>query len=755
MDIRDVLLIFAFIADLVLAFIVVKSNYKKESNISYSLVAVLVGLWSLGIAGFRASNNYQVQLFWNQEFILAAALIGSSFFHFSLVFSDPENKLKNWQRLLIYLPNILIVWAVMTPGILIQDIKIRDWGNESILGWGYIYYGIYFSTLWLLSAYNLIRKYIHSKGIFKAQLRYILIGTMFSMLLGSVFDLFFILLGNYRWIWLGPYASFTFALFSTYAIVRYRLMDIRLVVKKVYIYLGLAIFTYAIFYLIDWLYISLYGNVFSFFGFLTGIFIAPIFIIALLSINNLLKRIADKYIFTELYNYQKTITKLSQDLNHSIDLQKIIDLIVETIKQTMRLNRAGVLLIDQNQNPTFYRIAKVIGFNEQNGISLVKDNFLTQYLEKTQKPIVRDELTLLVRDSKNKKDQQSFGKLYQHMEHIEASLCLPLMSSKRLMGIIVLGSKMSGDAYSQEDLELLSTLSNQAGVAIDNAKLYKEVQDFSKTLQQKVDEQTKDINEKNKYLQELLNMKTDFLRVVNHQLNTPLAVMKGYFSMMEEGSYPPDKARPAIKGGLERISSTVSDFWDAYELEGEKMKMESQKTDVTEIIDRLIPEKQNLQLAQERKLKIEVQKPDFKVPLVWCDYKKIAHVISNLLDNAVYYTRQGGVIVFYELVGKDYLKVNIKDTGSGISEQDKKNLFQKFSRGKNATDLRPDGSGLGLFIAKKIVEGNDGEMTYFSEGVNRGSTFNFTVPIFKNQKTEIGKENSATKEKKIVIFGDK
>jgi len=680
------------------------------------------------------SSNYQVQLFWNQEFILAAALIGGNFFHFSIVFSDSERKLKNWQRFLIYAPNVAIVWAVLTPGVLIQDIKIRDWGNESILGWGYIYYGIYFSVLWLLSAYNLIKKYIRSKGIFKAQLRYILIGTMLSMFLGSVFDLFFILLGNYRWIWLGPYASFTFALFSTYAIVRYRLMDIRLVVKKVYIYLGLAIFAYVIFYLTDWLYISLYGNVFSFFGFLTGIFIAPIFIIVLLSIHNVLKRIADKYIFTELYNYQKTITKLSQDLNHSIDLQKITDLIVETIKQTMRLNRAGVLLIDQNQNPTLYRIAKVIGFNEQNGISLVKDNFLTQYLEKTQKPIVRDELTLLVRDSKNKKDQQSFEKLYQHMERIEASLCLPLMSSKRLMGIIVLGSKMSGDAYSQEDLELLSTLANQAGVAFDNAKLYKEVQDFSKTLQQKGDGQTKDISEKNKYLQELLNMKTDFLRVVNHQLNTPLSIMRNAFAMVKEKIITPEKGFSISDSGLERMSQTIADFWDAFELEGEKMKMNPDKTNIEEIVNNLIEEKKKMTLVQERQLTFSLKKPKFKIPIIWCDPKKIVHVVSNLLDNAAFYTTQGSVTVSYELVGRDYLKINIKDTGVGISQENEKKLFQKFSRGNGSTSLHPDGSGLGLYVAKKIVEGNDGEITFFSEGAGKGSTFSFSIPCYTNQK---------------------
>ncbi|MFA5126999.1 MAG: ATP-binding protein [Patescibacteria group bacterium] len=122
------------------------------------------------------------------------------------------------------------------------------------------------------------------------------------------------------------------------------------------------------------------------------------------------------------------------------------------------------------------------------------------------------------------------------------------------------------------------------------------------------------------------------------------------------------------------------------------------------------------------------------------------------MDNAVYYTRKGAVTLSYEMAGKDYLKINIKDTGVGISEEGKKKLFQKFSRGQNATDLRPDGSGLGLFIAKKIVEGNNGEISCFSEGIGKGSTFSFTIPIYKNQQTAIGQEKPVTREKKIVIF---
>jgi signal transduction histidine kinase len=280
------------------------------------------------------------------------------------------------------------------------------------------------------------------------------------------------------------------------------------------------------------------------------------------------------------------------------------------------------------------------------------------------------------------------------------------------------------------------------------------LKDLTDNLEDKVKIQTKDIQEKSRYLQELLNIKSDFLRVVNHQLNTPISVVMGAFSMMDEKIWDEKKSMEAIKAGFERITQTVQDFWDAYELEGEKMEMKLDQTDIAAIVEKLISEKQKMPLAIQRKLTISVNKPSFKIPTVWCDGKKINHVISNLLDNAIYYTEQGGVTVSYELAGGKYFKIDVTDTGAGISAEDKKILFQKFSRGRGANSLRPDGSGLGLYISKKIVEGNNGEMTCASKGAGKGSTFSFTVPIYQSQQSSgaSAEAAAASKKDKIVIF---
>jgi len=281
--------------------------------------------------------------------------------------------------------------------------------------------------------------------------------------------------------------------------------------------------------------------------------------------------------------------------------------------------------------------------------------------------------------------------------------------------------------------------------------------DLSANLKKTVVNKTKDLTKTNKELeaknqlnQELLIMKSDFLRVVNHQLNTPISIMRGYYSMIEEGSYTTEKALPVIKIALERINLTVADFWNAYELEGERMKMNPERVDVTTVVEKMVLEKKDLQYAKDRKLTLSVEPPKFKVPIVWCDLKKITHVISNLLDNAVFYTYKGGIVVSYEVAG-DYLKINVKDTGNGITEEDKKKIFQKFSRGTGASGMHPDGSGLGLYIAKKIVEGNGGEISFASDGVDKGTTFSFTIPVYIDQQTG-NPGDVVTRENKVEIF---
>jgi signal transduction histidine kinase len=721
-------------------------NRKNTTSNTFILLSAAVCFWSLFYFLWQTCANYELALFYTRMLSIGSILIPIFYLHWVLSFLE----LKDIKTKVVLYTGYVITFIFLLFSF--SPIFIKDVGN--ILSFSFWPKAGFLYTIYLIVSYlglvgyglfQLFKNYSESNSLKQYQIKYIIWGTAIGFLGGATnfflwYEIEILPVGNIFT------SLYVFILF--YAMVKYRLMDIRIVIQKIFIYFVVALFVYVFFYLLINFYNYTFGGVFTGVSYAFGIIVAPIFAYLFYVVDRGVRVFASKYLFVSLYNYQETINKLTDDLNKYIDLDKIIKLIIDTIKNTMKLDRAGILLVNTDVKPIKYEIAKVVGFDENNGISLVQDNFLTKYLTKTQKPLVGDELVMLSNEA-DKATERNLLRLHCHMVKIEAALCLPLMANKKLIGIIVLGSKLSGDAYTSEDLKLLDVLSKQAGIAIENARQYKQIQEFGKTLETKVEEQTKDIEEKNAYLQELLNMKSDFLRVVNHQLNTPLSIMRGYFSMMKDGDYPPEKALPVIETGLDRIINTVSSFWDAYKIEGEKMKMEPQKVNIASLVEKMIKEKKDLPVVKERELKLEIKKPSFDVPDVWCDLQKISHVISNLLDNAANYTAKGKITVYYELI-KDFLKVNVEDTGAGISEEYKKKIFQKFSRGNTTVGMNPNGSGLGLYIAKKIVEGNGGDMSFYSEGENKGTTFSFTVPVYAEQGNDENKE--AIKQNKIESF---
>ncbi|MFA5431615.1 MAG: ATP-binding protein [Candidatus Paceibacterota bacterium] len=732
------------ITSLVLGSFVLLKNRKNLTNYTFILLSSAVCFWSFFYFLWQISTTHDTALFNTRMLSIGSIFIPIFYLHWVLSFLELKNIRTKFVLVFGYIVTFLFLMFSFSPMFIkdVEKVLVFDFWPKA----GYLY------TIYLIVSYlglvgyglvQLFRNYSHSNSLRQYQIKYIIFGTVIGFLGGATnfflwYDINILPVGNI------VTSLYVFILF--YAMARYRLMDIRIIIQKIFIYFVVAAFTYIFFYGLINFYNNTFGGVYTGTSYALGIVVAPVFVWFFYFIDRKVRVFASQHLFASLYNYQETINNLINELNNYIDLSKIITLIVDTIKNTMQLDKAGVVLIDMTKTPIDYQIAKIIGFDENSGFSLVHDNFLPKYLLKTQKPLVRDELLIISRDME-KRSRRKFIKLYQQMEKIEATLFLPLMANKNLIGIIVLGSKISGDAYTNEDLQLLDTLSKQAGIAIENAKQYKQIEEFGETLQTKVNEQTKDIEKKNEYLQELLNMKSDFLRVVNHQLNTPLSIMRGYFSMMKDGDYTPEKALPVIEVGLDRIINTVASFWDAYKLEGEKMKMEPEKVNITSIVNKMVKEKKGLQTAKDRKLKLEIKKNDFEIPDVWCDLQKITHVISNLLDNAVNYTNKGKISVYYE-IEKDFLKINIKDTGTGIPKMDRDKIFQKFSRGTGALGMNPNGSGLGLYIAKKVVEGNGGVMSFYSEGQDKGTTFTFTLPIYSEQYNE----DSAIKQNKIEIF---
>ena len=721
------------VLNLGLALVVYLNNRRNTVNVSFFIFTLAITFW--GVTYIVAQQTGL--LFWGRMVFFFGLLMGFGFILFSSSFPKRIRKLNNYEQSFLWLPFLVLLALLFFTPLILRGYVVHADNLEPQLGSAYILLILYVIVAVVYGIVRLLLRYKKSFGIERLQFKYLLFGLIIFSLFAVTTNVILPIVGVYQLNALGPIFSVFLVAAVTYAMVRHRLMDIRIVLKKTLLHVAVslvmlafilgAIFTVAHFLMKR---IPAYSLVF------TGSIAMVIALLFLNPLNRFFERIANRYFFTSLYNYQATLEELAQGLTAVIEIHKVIDLIVGTIMRAMGLDRAGVLLLSPEKNSKRYIIAKVIGFNEQNGISLVRDNFLVQWLSQNRKMIIFEELQRLIEESSIADERSKLMRLKTNMNKIEASLCIPLFSKDTLISIIVLGSKVTRDPYTSEDLRLLQTIANQASISVQNARLYAQIQDFSLTLQEKVHEQTRDIKEKNERLQELLKMKSEFLSIASHQLRTPLTAIRGLLSMQADGdfdTYPQEKIHEQQKHMLEsanRLSNIVNDLLDAMELEGGNLKFQFKNIRLEDMIKEICSD---LQPNYDRKgLYLKVEKSKNPIPQIEIEPKMFHEALENLIDNAEKYTNKGGTTITLS-ADTSNATIIVRDTGIGIPKSDFPKLFQKFSRGEKSSYQHTDGSGLGLFIAKNVFTEHHGKIEVTSPGEGKGTTVTITIPLKQPQ----------------------
>src|SRR3989344_1497417 len=252
-----------------------------------------------------------------------------------------------------------------------------------------------------------------------------------------------------------------------------------------------------------------------------------------------------------------------------------------------------------------------------------------------------------------------------------------------------------------------------------------------KKLKVKITEKIVDANYEVKMPVKAPGTEIDFVSLTAHQLRKPLSSIRLSLEMLLDGDF--GKISEEQKDIIEKILQMnsmliflVKDLLDLAKIEDKNYSFNITLVDIQELIEFIISfAKQEI---KNKKIKFTFKKPEVKPPKIALDKEKICLVIQNLLDNAIKYTKDGGSIAVSFNIDSQNLEFQIQDSGIGIPEQQKKNLFTKFFRGDNAVKMEVVGSGLGLFIAKDIIEAHYGKI-WFESKENNGSCFFFTIPV--------------------------
>lgn len=235
----------------------------------------------------------------------------------------------------------------------------------------------------------------------------------------------------------------------------------------------------------------------------------------------------------------------------------------------------------------------------------------------------------------------------------------------------------------------------------------------------------------NQELKRLDAAKSEFISIASHQLRTPLTAIKGYVSLILEGSY--GKVPMTLQDVLNkvyivnnRMGQLVEDLLSISRIESGRVQynfVEAQlEPIVADVVDMFTI------MAKEKKLSLKIKLPSKSLPKLTIDVNKIREVVSNLIDNALKYTKEGGVTVTVEGDTK-CVSVRIKDTGIGVDPKESKRLFEKFTRSAETMKLDVSGTGLGLYVGRNFVEAHGGLLSVESEGSGKGSTFIIKLPV--------------------------
>jgi signal transduction histidine kinase len=303
----------------------------------------------------------------------------------------------------------------------------------------------------------------------------------------------------------------------------------------------------------------------------------------------------------------------------------------------------------------------------------------------------------------------------QKVGNFRAVLAVPLMREGVSIGILGL-TRTEAKPFTDKQIELVTTFADQAVIAMENVRLFDEIQD------------------KSRQLAEASQHKTQFLANMSHELRTPLNAILGYTELIVDGVYgeTPEKMQTVLKrieSNGRHLLGLINDVLDLSKIEAGQLTLSLTDYSIRAMVHGVYSAVETL--ATEKKLKFKVEIPS-GLPSGHGDERRLTQVLLNLVGNAIKFTDRGEVRIKAS-INNGALVVAVCDTGPGISEADQGKLFQEFQQADNSMTKKKGGTGLGLAISKRIIEMHGGRI-WVESHLGHGSTFSFTLPVKAEQQ---------------------
>jgi len=713
----EYVLLFLSILVAAIMIIIIMLSRTVRFRLRLTLVSTILSLvlWQLTI--FVADRTINDLILWNTLVFLWPTMAILSCFAFIRALHQTQTQTSDWSRLTI---PILITIAVQFIPIIMMSIftsvEKTSHGLELVRDTGYyIYLGGLIGSLLLLVAEIIVRR---ARSVRRSLERYainvvlttVIIASSFGVIINAVVPL---LIGGQTYIAWGILIIDIFAIGLALSIAKGRLLDVRFYAVRTTVYI-LSLATLAGVYAILALLLSQWIQGYGVNSLESVVNVALALLLAFLfqPIRHLFDRITNRIFYRDYFDSETFFSQLNRKLTATNDLENLMRSTATYIADALKAEQAFFYI---------YRGEDVglhAGTNRHRKLALKEAREFDRVIgEKGMISIVELEETSPIR---------------RLMVSHRIAVILPLRRSGVVIGYFVLGEHRQG-VYTRRDTRLLETVADELGIAIQNALSVQEVRDINENLEHRIAVATKELRMSNTQLRKLDEAKDEFISMASHQLRTPLTSIKGYISMIIEGDV--GKVTPQQKHLLgeafmssERMVRLIGDFLSVSRLQTGKFIIEKHEVNIAKLIQQEVDSL--AYTAQSRGLTFEYKQPK-NIPLLQLDENKIQQVVMNFMDNAMYYSKSDGGAITIQLKKKAHaIEFTVKDTGIGVPKEEQAKLFSKFFRAENARRQRPDGTGVGLYLAKKVIDAHDGEVI-FSSKEGKGSVFGFSIPIKK------------------------
>ncbi len=693
--------------NIILGLIVYFRNPKAEINRSFFIVSIFLSLWGISSLISDSTGNYELSRITSQLAYGLSFLAFVAIWLFSIAFSGRNKKLGNSWIVLISIP-----LTILFSTTLVYDLTSINSYETGIL---YTPYVVLVASLLLFSIKNFVYATKNGKGKQKNQAQIILFGlgvlSFFALMTNAVLPVL-ININSDKITRIGPLFTLIFAGILAFAILKHKLFDIRLVVVRALGYvLAISLIAFlsfesllAINYLIEQrnLSESLQAAILVIVSMLLAVSFGPF--------KRFFDRVTSRLFYRDAYETQELLNEFNKAIVSTIDTSRL-------------LPRAGVV-IEKYLKPEW--VAFVLRNSDEDKVRIISEKkpINLHSIEKIRSYIKNDQTKMFVTDITEDNSQ-----LKDSLQQADMGVISRVTTDVRIegSGYILMGYKKSGNMYNSQDIGALEILSNELAIAIQNALQFEEIQKFNATLQDKVDSATRQLKQNNDKLKQMDETKDEFISMASHQLRTPLTSVKGYLSMVLEGDAGElnDMQKRMLSQAFtssQRMVYLIADLLNVSRLRTGKFIIESTPISLIDLVEGEVSQLQ--ETAQSRGLDLEFNKPD-NITTLMLDETKIRQVVMNFIDNAIYYTPKGGKIIVKLTETESSVELTVEDNGMGVPKHEQHNLFSKFYRAGNARKARPDGTGLGLFMAKKVIVAQGGGIIFRStEG--KGSTFGFS-----------------------------